>query len=113
MERLTDEVFVFFSKIWTVVGLILLGLIGKLSIDVITGKKITFLQAFASTGAAFFVGIITHFYCATHNLIEEEMYIVPMTTLLSDKIIIAFMSVNYRKIVSDIAGYWKDYFGKS
>lgn len=114
MEKATEIFDLLFAKIWNVAAWIFLGLIGKFSMDVMTGKKITVLQALASTGTALFVGVMAHVICAYLDLGSQSAFIVPLATLLSDKIVIALMAMNVNKLVNkigyDLASWWQDFF---
>lgn len=106
MERAFDEIASIFNSAWKLFCLIMLGLIGKFSIDVITGRRITLLQAFASAGIAVFVGVVANFMCEYNELQRQSNFIVPVATLMSDKLITAIMALNVKKIVHEWLKYW-------
>jgi hypothetical protein len=75
------------------------------------GKKLTWVQVFASIGIALFCGFIASVICM-NNFPDKAAYIVPIATLLSEKIVIALVSVDYKMIASEFANYWADKFKK-
>lgn len=107
MEFLKEEIASFLSKAWVWCAYIIIGIVGKFSHDLIMGKKLTWLQVFASIGIALFTGFIASMICL-HNFPDKAAYIVPISTLLSEKIIIAVFSIDYKKIASDLVAYFAD-----
>lgn len=107
MEIIKEEVLAFISKVWIWACYIFIGLIGRLSYNLIMGKRLSWLQIFASIGIALFCGFISSVVCA-NNFPERGAYVVPVATLLSEKIVVAFMAVDYKSLVADIAQYWAD-----
>lgn len=107
MEMFKEEITAFISKIWVWFVYILVGLIGKFSYDIMLGKRLTWLQIFASIGIALFCGFIASVVCA-NNFPEHAPYIVPISTLLSEKLVVALVAVDYKTIISEIAQYWAD-----
>jgi hypothetical protein len=90
---------------------ILIGIIGKFSHDLIMGKRLTWVQVFASIGIALFCGFLASVICM-HNFPDKAAYIVPIATLLSEKIVVAILAVDYKMIASEFANYWADKFKK-
>lgn len=108
MEQIKNELITFCTKGAAWFFLVILGLMGKFSYDIYTGRKITLSHALASTGLAFFVGYITFILCQRHGLQEDCKWIVPIATLLCDKVVLAAVSVDWKKIGADMAQYWAD-----
>jgi hypothetical protein len=75
------------------------------------GKKLTWVQVFASIGIALFCGFIASVICM-NNFPDKAAYIVPIATLLSEKIVIALVSVDYKTIAAEFANYWAEKFKK-
>lgn len=107
MEMFKEEIAAFLSKIWVWGVYILIGIIGKFSHDLIMGKRLTWLQIFASIGIALFCGFIASVICM-NNFPDKAAYIVPVATLLSEKIVVALVAVDYKTIISEMAQYWAD-----
>lgn len=106
MAEIRDEILNLLSKIWTYIALIALGLIGKFSYDIISGKKITFWQALASAGIAVFIGFMAGAICNYNGWEKQQTIIIPVSTLLSEKIILALFSLDYKGIAADIAKWF-------
>lgn len=107
MELFKEEIVSFFSKIWVWGLYILIGVIGKFSHDLIMGKRLSWVQVFASIGIALFCGFIASVVCMNH-FPEHAAYIVPISTLLSEKIIVAILAVDYKALAAEFAQYWAD-----
>lgn len=112
MDNIKGEIVTFFSKVWVWLLYILMGLMAKYSYDIIRGKRITLAQAFASAGIALFVGFIASVVCINNDMEREGMWIVPIATLLSEKIVMALFAINWNDLLADWARYWADKFKK-
>lgn len=108
MDAIKEEIISLFSKIWVWILYVLVGLMAKYSYDIITGKRVSFIQALASAGAAIAIGVIASAICIYHNLENQGMFIVPGATILSDKIIIALMTVDVKSELSIWFKHWAD-----
>jgi hypothetical protein len=98
MEQFKEEIIAGVSKIWVWLLYILMGLIAKYSYDIMRGKKITLLQAMASAGIALFVGFISSALCVQHDMEKEGMWIVPISTLLSEKLLMALFAIDWKRV---------------
>lgn len=87
MPRIPEEIIAFFTKWWVYVFYVLIGIVGKFSWDISRKKRITFLSAISTVGISGFIGYISSVYCSNNQLENKAAYIVPICTLLSDKII--------------------------
>ncbi len=87
MSRIPEEIIAFFTKWWVYVLYVLIGIVGKFSWDISRKKRITFLSAISTVGISGFIGYISSVYCSNNHLENKAAYIVPICTLLSDKII--------------------------
>jgi hypothetical protein len=85
--RVVDEVATFFTRWWVYLFYILIGIVGKFSWDISRNKRITFLGALSTVGISGFVGYISSVYCHNRGLEDMAAYVVPISTLLSDKIL--------------------------
>lgn len=107
MENFKEELVAFFGKLaW--LYLVLLGLMAKFSYDILTGKRITLWQALASTGLAFFVGYMAYNICIYKGAEEQIKWAVPFASLLSEKIIMAVFSIDWKALAQDMANYFSD-----
>src|ERR1043165_1508292 len=87
MPKPIEEIISFFTKWWVYLFYILIGIVGKFSWDISRKKRITFLGAVSTVGLSGFIGYISSVYCQNNSLDDKAAYIVPICTLLSDKII--------------------------
>lgn len=111
MSEFKEEFLMFISKVWLWLVYIIVGIIGKFSHDFIMGKRLSWVQVFASIGIALFCGFIASMICY-NNFPDKAAYIVPVATLLSEKLIIALFSIDYAKIFAEIAQYFADKWKK-
>lgn len=87
MDNFIANIVSFFSKWYVYLFYILIGIVGKFSWDISKRKRITLLSAISTVGISGFVGYISCVYCSNNGLTNQAAYIVPICTLLSDKII--------------------------
>ena len=87
MPKIFEDIVSFFSKWWVYLFYIVIGILGKFSWDISRRKRITFLSAVSTVGISGFMGYISSVYCSNNALDDKAGYIVPICTLLSDKII--------------------------
>lgn len=107
MENFKETLVDFFSKLaW--LYLVLLGLMAKFSYEYLTGRKITLWQAVASAGLAFFVGYLAYNICIYKGLENQIKWVVPFSSLLSEKIIIAIFSMDWKEHFSSFINYFSD-----
>jgi len=111
MEQIKEELITFASKAWLFCLYIVVGIIGKFSHDFIMGKRLSWTQVLASIGIALFCGFLASMVCY-NKFPEYAAYIVPIATLLSEKLVIALLSVDYKKLAAEIAAYWANRLGK-
>jgi|SRR6185503_7840949 len=105
MDGIKQEIAVWFTKAWVWLLYIIVGLVGKFSYDLLTGRKITWWQALASTGIALFFGFLAVAYCMYKEYDKGGMFIVPIATLLSEKLMIAIFAINWKKVTADMVQY--------
>jgi hypothetical protein len=101
MTDIKDELLTLFSKIWTWVCLILLGMVGMFSHNLYVGRKMTFREAIGSFGVSFFVGVLTSLLCYLQEWDKAGVWIVPFATLLSDKIMMAILALDWDKNIKE------------
>ncbi|MBL7720129.1 MAG: hypothetical protein JNL72_14930 [Flavipsychrobacter sp.] len=87
MQKYLEEIVTFFSKWWVYLIYIFIGIVGKFSWELSRKKRITFAGAISTVGISGFIGYISSVYCQNNSLEDKAAYIVPICTLLSDKII--------------------------
>lgn len=67
----------------------------------LTGRKVTIMQAVASTGAAFFIGVVASIVCYYFDMAKAANIIVPLATLLSEKIMIAIFALDVKTAIRE------------
>lgn len=108
MAEIRDEIITLVSKLWTWVVYILLGVMGKFSYDALSGRKMSFLTSLAILGISIFVGAIISMVCAYYEVNKAAAFIVPLGTLLSEKLVISFYAYDWKGTTSDFLDYWRD-----
>lgn len=104
MEQFKAEVVALLSKFWVWFFGILIGVIGKICYEFMTGKKLTLLQVLATAGVSIAIGCMAALWCMYKGI--DQLYgafIVSCATWLGDKLAIAGMSINWNKIADEIA----------
>lgn len=112
MAEIKEEFLTFISKIWVWILYVLVGLMCKYSLEIRNGKKMTLAQALAGAGIAFFVGFIASVICIQNDMEKQGMWIVPLATLVSDKIVLALMAIDYKETIGEWFTYWSNKFKK-
>jgi hypothetical protein len=97
MQDIKEQIIIFIGKWWTYPIYIILGLIGKFGHDISRGDKIPFWKIMSSICVAATIGFLASVWCSIH---AEHLapIIVPIATLLSDKIMTAVMSLKVETI---------------
>lgn len=107
MSDIKSELIAVLSKIWTWLLLIFLGMVGMFSHNIYTAKKLTWKQTIASLGLSFFIGSITSIICYLNDWGKLGVVLVPMLTLLSDRITLAVMAYNWKGFIWDTIDNWR------
>lgn len=112
MIDLKDEFIQFVSKSWALFLYVIIGLIGKVSYDLLYGKKLTWIQVIGSVGLALFMGFLSAAICTRNGWEEHAKYVVPISTLLSEKIVVAIFSLDYKAIARDVVAFFSNRLNK-
>jgi hypothetical protein len=80
---------------------IFIGVIAKISHVLTSKQKLTMLEWVAVVGLSIFVGYLSAVWCSTNNFVVQGYFIVPVATLLGEKIV-AYATDNFRPIISRI-----------
>jgi hypothetical protein len=91
-----------FSKIWVILLYILIGIMGKFSNDLLLGRKLTFRQVVGQAGVCLFCGFLSWVLCKHLGWENYAGVICPMTTYLSDKLMLALFSIEWKTIILDV-----------
>lgn len=102
-HSLISEFAAFLAKSWMWIVTIFGGIVAKVSLDVLNGKKMTFVQRLAVIGISFFGGYLTAVYCDSNGLSEQGKWMVPLATLFSETIIMWVVN-NHKCIFFQILG---------
>lgn len=105
MDEFKIQTTAFLMKAWLYiqyVGYVSIGLLGLFAEKIRSGKKMGFWQVISTTAIAIFIGYLATVWCINHNLVKESAYIVPVATLMSDKIFTSILSVNWKDIVNTL-----------
>lgn len=105
MQQEKTELIALITKWYLWALYIFLGVLGKLSYDLVRGRKITIMQSLGTTGISIFVGVITSMWCMKHSP-DNGAFIVPVSTLLADKIFTALFALDLKKIANEWLSYW-------
>lgn len=85
------------SKMWIWIAMILSGVVAKISFDVLSGRKLSFIQWCAVIGISVFGGYMMGTWCDSNGWEKQGRWLVPMATLFSEKLFIYIMD-NYERI---------------
>ena len=109
-NHFTNEIVAFFSKWWIWFFYVFMGLIGKMAIILGSGKKRTVVEDISSLLVAGFVGYLSAIWCIYKYPAIQGGYsiqgaiVVPMATLLSDRIMTFLLNVNWVPIMEILIG---------
>jgi len=97
MESHQNELIEFITRAWAYIGSVMVGVIAKISTEVLMKRKLSFIQWLAIVGVSVFFGYLSAVWCDNRGWEEQAKYIVPLATLMGEKIMI-YLSANYRRI---------------
>lgn len=98
------------NQFWEDVGLILhkygqfiigtgLGVIAKLSYDIYMKRTLSILQWISIVGLSIFSGYLMSVYCVSKDMEKEAQYLVPIATLMGEKIVV-YLFTHYKDIIN-------------
>lgn len=85
-------------KYGSLIGLILIGLMGMFSYELLHNRKFTISYVLGATGIALFGGYVGGTYVLNH-FPDQAPWMIPMVTILSNNLISAIMSVDYKALI--------------
>jgi hypothetical protein len=97
MESPQHEIMEFITRAWAWIGSVMVGVIAKISTEVLMKRKLSFVQWLGIIGVSVFFGYLSAVWCDNKGWEEQGRYIVPLCTLMGEKITI-YISANYRRI---------------
>lgn len=80
---------------------ILIGIVGKLSHDLSRKRGLTLYQWLGVIGVSAFVGYVVCVWCIGNGLQQQAAFIVPIATLLGEKIMI-YVTDNFKNIATRV-----------
>ena len=92
------------TKFWAWIFFVGIGVMGKFGLYFQSGQRQPFWKLIGSTLVAVFAGYIASAWCIEHYPIEGEGYskqgaiIVPLVTLMSDKLMLILVNINWGTI---------------
>lgn len=101
MENPGNEVAEFISRSWAWAASICVGVVAKISTELLMKRKLTFMQWIAIVGVSVFFGYLASVWCGSSGWEVQGRYIVPLVTLMGEKIMI-YLTSNYRRILDNI-----------
>ena len=97
MEVQHNELQEFLARSWVWIVGIGAGVLAKISSEVLMKRKISLVQWLGIVGVSVFFGYIAAIWCDSNGWVEEGRFIVPIFTLMGEKITI-YLSTNYMRI---------------
>ena len=101
MKQITLHLLDLLSESWTWIIGIAVGLIGKISYEIYMKRTLTILQWLAVIGMSIVSGYLTSIYCMNHGWHTESQFLVPIATLLGEKLFI-YLIENHKRILNSI-----------
>lgn len=105
MEEAWNDFLLLFGKFSTYILGIAIGLLGKMSYEIYMRRTMNFIQWTAVIGMSVFTGYITSVYCNSQGLTTQAQFIVPLATLMGEKLFI-YLIENHKNILELIFS-WK------
>lgn len=88
-----------FGKFSTWIISILVGITAKISYEVYVKRTLSILQWFAIIGMSLISGYMMSIYCHSNGWSSQGQYLVPIATLMGEKIFI-YLIENYKSIIA-------------
>ena len=101
---LLDDMVQLITKFWAWIFFVSIGVMGKFGLYFQSGSKQPFWKLIGSTMVAVFAGYLASAWCIEHYPIQGEGYskegaiIVPLVTLMSDKLMLILVNINWGTI---------------
>jgi len=92
-----SEIHEFMARTGTWILAIGIGIIAKISTELMMKRKVSFIQWIAIVGISIFFGYLSAVWCDQNGWVSQGRYIVPVVTLMGEKIVI-YMAANYQRI---------------
>lgn len=100
MDKVKEQLVLLLSKWWIYLLYIGIGFLGKLSMNFIDGKRMTWWQIAASFGMCMFCGFIATVMCLAYEVSTYKMgCIIPITVYLSEKLMYGIYAINWKQVI--------------
>lgn len=96
-----NELYALFSKLGSWASILFIGLVGKISYELLQGKKLKWYHWIGMAGLSLFVGWLAIEWCDMYGLNEQKNLIGPVATLFGDRIVI-FIVAKHRDILTSL-----------
>ena len=106
MEVQHNELQEFLARSWVWIVGIGAGVLAKISSEVLMKRKISLVQWLGIVGVSVFFGYMAAVYCDSNGYVSQGRFIVPLITLMGEKITI-YISTNYMRIGDAILSIFK------
>lgn len=94
MEEIKQEAAALLSKVWVWLMAILVGLVGKISFDILQGKQMSPIRVAACIGLGLFIGFISGLICVYKEAdMTIAIAITGIATSMSEKIMVVIASI--------------------
>jgi hypothetical protein len=101
MNEFWNEVGAFLGKSSAYIGAIAVGVVAKISSEILMKRKLNIIQWFGIVGISVFFGYLTAVYCANNDMDQQSKWLVPLSTLFGEKIMI-YLTTHYKAILHKI-----------
>lgn len=101
MNELWNELVALISKSSTLIAAIAVGVVAKISTEILMKRKLSIIQWFGIVGISVFFGYLTAVYCANNDMDQQSKWLVPLSTLFGEKIMI-YLTTHYKSILHKI-----------
>ena len=97
------QIFEFFARSGMWIVSVLIGIMAKISNEILNGRKLSIWQWLGIVGVSIFFGYMAHQYCESNAMNSSEGYVVPIATLFGGRIMV-YITRNFKSIAARIFG---------
>lgn len=98
-----DSITQFFTEFWGLIASVFLGVLAKVSKELLSNRKLSFLQWCGVVGVSVFFGYISGVICHLNGWVNQALWVVPTTTLFGEYIVL-YVSHNRKEIGDRLLG---------
>jgi len=100
-KSIVSELYLFMSKAGASILAVFIGIMAKISHDIMLKKKHSWAEWMGILGMSVFGGYLMGQYCSSHDMQEQGKWLIPLATLFSEKIFM-YIAANWNKIMNVI-----------